>query len=79
MRAMSYCNSTAAVPPLADVAAANTTQTTVLPAPAELPEDVLERARIYALDLGVALPEPDLVHVLTLPIDRIREVVRPRS
>ena len=72
---MSYCNSTAAVPPLADVAAANTTQTTVLPAPAELPEDVLERARIYALDLGVALPEPDLVHVLTLPIDRIREAL----
>lgn len=72
---MSYSDSTAAVSPVTEVAAANTTQAPVHPSPAELPADVLERARIYALDLGVALPESDLVQVLTLPLDRIREAL----
>ena len=64
---MSYGNSTAAAGLSTDVATANGTNTPTLPKTSELPDDILARARVYAYDLGIALPEEDLVQVFTLP------------
>lgn len=38
-------------------------------------DDVLARARQYSLEDGVALPEEDLVRILTLPEGRVREAL----
>lgn len=72
---MSYGNSTAAAGLSTDVATANGTNTPTLPKTSELPDDILARARVYAYDLGIALPEEDLVQVFTLPPERIREAL----